>query len=241
MAAPHLNSSPAATDDGVADRYLGKRDVRSIHYFSLTAGDRQPRIAKCWAAVVLGEFMRQAERTLQQQRSDGPPPAGVPAPIGHSTEIFARISKLKRLPICHWFDLREAMGLRVRVRDPEDGQRYRFTSDSLHSYQRARALFSKDSMIAQGEIRSPDLIKIDTDGIEIQIVTGMKILLSGQQKPRSVLVEVQRGELQTQREFMRACGYSLVEGHLIGRWKRVFQRGQPLEELTLNAVFEPVH
>ena len=361
MAAPHLNSSPGATDDGVADRHLGKRDVRNIHYFSLTAGDRQPRIAECWAAVVLGEFMRQAERALQQQRNDGPLPAGVPAPIGHSTEIFERISKLKWLPIRHWFDLREAMGLRVTVRDPEDGQHYRFTSDSLHSYQRARALFSKepetigwlrtnlrpsdvfldiganvgtfsifaarhlsqaghvyacephlpttiqllqnislngvedrvsvisiaasgrdgfspfhykrwrpgasgsqlavpggpgltrhvgselkssmtvDSMIAQGVIRSPDLIKIDTDGIELQIVSGMKLLLSGQQKPRSVLVEVQRGELQTQREFMRACGYSLVEGHLIGRWKRVFQRGQPLEELTLNAVFKPDH
>jgi FkbM family methyltransferase len=253
------------------------------------------------------------------------------------------------------------MGLRVTVRDPEDGQRYRFTSDSLHSYQRARALFSKepetigwlrtnlrpsdvfldiganvgtfsifaarhlsqaghvyacephlpttiqllqnttlngvedrvsvisiaasgrdgfspfhykrwrpgasgsqlavpggpgltrhvgselkssmtvDSMIAQGVIRSPDLIKIDTDGIEIQIVTGMKILLSGPDRPRSVLVEVQQGELQAQCDFMRACGYSLVERHLIGRWKRVFERGQSLEELTLNAVFEPGH
>ena len=308
-----------------------------------------------------GVVVRQAGKTLQSQGSDGPPPAALPAPIGHSTEILERISKLKWLPIRHWFDLREAMGLRVTVRDPEDGQRYRFTSDSLHSYQRARALFSKepetigwlrtnlrptdvfldiganvgtfsifaarhlsqagqvyacephlpttiqllqnislngvedrvsvisiaasgrdgfspfhykrwrpgasgsqlavpggpaltrhvgselkssmtvDSMIAQGVIRSPDLIKIDTDGIEIQIVTGMKILLSGQERPRSVLVEVQRGELQTQRDFMRSCGYSLVEKHLIGRRKRVIEYGQPLEELTLNAVFEPVH
>ena len=253
------------------------------------------------------------------------------------------------------------MGLRVTVRDPEDGQRYRFTSDSLHSYQRARTLFSKepetigwlrknlrpsdvfldiganvgtfsifaarhlsqgghvyacephlpttiqllqnislngvedrvsvislaasgrdgfspfhykrwrpgasgsqlavpggpsltrhvgselkssmrvDSMIAQGVIRSPDLIKIDTDGIEIQIVAGMKDLLSGQGRPRSVLVEVQQGELPTQRDFMRACGYSLVERHLIGRGKRAFELGQPSEKLTLNAVFEPVH
>jgi hypothetical protein len=96
-------------------------------------------------------------------------------------------------------------------------------------------------MIAQRVIRSPDLIKIDTDGIEIQIVTGMKILLSGQERPRSVLVEVQQGELQTQRDFMRSCGYSLVAKHLIGRRKRVIEYGQPLQELTLNAVFEPVH
>ena len=303
--------------------------------------------------------MRQVEGTLPRQRKNGPLTAGVPEPIGHLTEILERISKLKWLPIRHWFDLREAMGLRVTVRDPEDGERYRFTSDSLHSYQRARALFSKepetigwlranlcpsdvfldiganvgtfsifaakhlsqaghvyacephlpttiqllqnislngvedrvsvislaasgrdgffpfhykrwrpgasgsqlavpdglgltrhvcselkssmtvDSMIAQGVIRSPDLIKIDTDGIEIQIVAGMKNLLSGPERPRSVLVEVQQGELETQQDFMRTCEYFLVERHLIGRSKRVFERGQPLEKLTLNAVFEP--
>ena len=88
--------------------------------------------------------MRQVEGTLPRQRKNGPLTAGVPEPIGHLTEILERISKLKWLPIRHWFDLREAMGLRVTVRDPEDGERYRFTSDSLHSYQRARALFSKE-------------------------------------------------------------------------------------------------
>jgi FkbM family methyltransferase len=288
--------------------------------------------------------MRQAERTLQRQRSDGPVPAGVSTPLGHPTEIFERISKLKWLPIRHWFDLREAMGLRVTVRDPEDGQRYRFTSDTIgwlrknlrpsdvfldiganvgtfsifaarhlsqaghvyacephlpttiqllknislngvedrvsvislaasgrdgfspfhykrwrpgasgsqlavpggpsltrHVGSELKSSMRVDSMIAQGVIRSPDLIKIDTDGIEIQIVAGMKDLLSGQGRPRSVLVEVQQGELQTQRDFMRACGYSLVERHLIGRGKRAFELGRPSEKLTLNAVFEPVH
>jgi len=44
MAAPHLNSSARAPDDGVADKQLGKRDLRNIHCFPLTAADRQPRI-----------------------------------------------------------------------------------------------------------------------------------------------------------------------------------------------------
>jgi FkbM family methyltransferase len=295
---------------------------------------------------------------LQRQRKDG----GVPAPIGHLTaQVFERIAKLRWIPLRHWFDLRQAMGLTVKVWDPEDGQRYRFVSDSLHSYQRARALLSKepetiawlrkklrpsdvfldiganvgtfsifaakhlseaghvyacephlpttiqllqnvtmnsledrvsvisvaasgcdgfspfhykrwrqgasgsqltvvdgpglrkrvgtelksgmrvDTMIAQGVIRSPDLIKIDTDGIEVQIVSGMQNLLTGQHRPRSVLVEVQQGELQTQRDFMHGCGYTLVEEHLIGKWKRMFERGQPLERLAFNAVFEPAH
>jgi len=273
--------------------------------------------------------------------------------------IFERITKVRWVPLRHWFDLRQAMGLRVAVCDPEDGQRYRFVADSLHSYQRARALLSKepetiswlrknlrpsdvfldiganvgtfsifagkhiseaghvyacephlpttiqliqnvaangledrvsvisvaasgddgfapflykrwrqgasgsqldvqggpglakhvgtelkacmrvDTMIAQGVIRSPNLIKIDTDGIEIPIVAGMKNLLSGQHKPRSLLVEVQQGELQRQRDFMKANGYALVASHLIGKWKRMFDQGQRLEQLAFNAVFEP--
>jgi FkbM family methyltransferase len=282
--------------------------------------------------------------------------------MGHLTaQVFEKIAKLRWIPLRHWFDLREAMGLAVTVRDSEDGQRYRFVSDSLHSYQRARALLSKepetiawlrkklrpsdvfldiganvgtfsifaakhlseaghvyacephlpttvqllqnvtmngledrvsvisvaasgcdgfapfhykrwrqgasgsqlavvngpslrqrvgtelksgmrvDTMIAEGVIRSPDLIKIDTDGIEVQIVSGMKNLLTGQYRPRSVLVEVQQGELQTQRDFMHACGYTLVDEHLIGKWKRMFERGLPLERLAFNAVFEPGH
>jgi FkbM family methyltransferase len=295
---------------------------------------------------------------LQRQRKDG----GVLATIGHLTaQVFDRIAKLRWIPLRHWFDLREAMGVTVTVCDSEDGQRYRFVSDSLHSYQRARALLSKepetiawlrkklrpsdvfldiganvgtfsifaakhlseaghvyacephlpttiqllqnvtmnrledrvsvisvaasgcdgfspfhykrwrqgasgsqlavvdgpslrkrvgtelksgmrvDTMIAQGVIRSPDLIKIDTDGIEVQIVSGMKNLLTGQYRPRSVLVEVQQGELQKQRDFMHACGYTLIEEHLIGKWKRMFESGQPMERLAFNAVFEPAH
>lgn len=295
---------------------------------------------------------------LQRQRKEG----RVPAPIGHlTTQIFEKIAKLRWLPIRHWFDLREAMGLTVTICDPLDGQRYQFVSDSLHSYQRARALLSKepetiawlrkklrpsdvfldiganvgmfsifaakhlseaghvyacephlpttiqllqnvtmnrledrvsvisvaasgsdgfspfhykrwrqgasgsqlvvvdgpglrkrvgtelksgmrvDTMIAEGVIRSPDLIKIDTDGIEVQIVAGMKNLLTGQYRPRSILVEVQQGELQTHRDFMHACGYTLVDEHLIGKWKRMFERGQPLERLAFNAIFEPAH
>lgn len=39
-----LEQLRAATDDGVADKHLGKRELRSIHRFPLTAEDRQPRI-----------------------------------------------------------------------------------------------------------------------------------------------------------------------------------------------------
>src|SRR5262249_48269093 len=76
-----------------------------------------------------------------------------------------------------------------------------------------------DTMIALGAIRSPDLIKIDTDGLELAITSGMKTLLTSQTRPRSVLVEVQQGELQAQKEFMDSCGYTLIATHVSGKWK----------------------
>jgi FkbM family methyltransferase len=274
-------------------------------------------------------------------------------------ELLVKTAKLRRLPVRHWFDLREAMRLRVGVRDHVDGRRYRFIADSLHSYERARELLRKepdtiawlrdnlrptdvfldiganigtfsifagtrlseqghvyacephlptaaqllqnitrnslgtrvtvisaavsgedgflpfhykrwrpgasgsqldaaggpglersvgtelkcamrvDTMVARGVIRPPDLIKIDTDGLEIPIVAGMKNVLTGKSRPRSVLVEVQPGELCRQQEFMQTCGYALVAKHLVGKWKRKFERGEPLDQLAFNALFEP--
>jgi FkbM family methyltransferase len=96
-----------------------------------------------------------------------------------------------------------------------------------------------DTMIAQGAIRSPNLIKIDTDGVEIPITSGMKTLLTGDNRPRSVLVEVQQGELQTQKAFMGSCGYTLIDTHFAGKWIRLKERGRSLDELAFNALFEP--
>jgi FkbM family methyltransferase len=96
-----------------------------------------------------------------------------------------------------------------------------------------------DTMIAQGAIRAPNLIKIDTDGLEVAITSGMKSLLTSHHRPRSVMVEVQQGELGTQKSFMGSCGYSLVATHFAGKWKRRREQGWPLDELAFNALFEP--
>ena len=276
------------------------------------------------------------------------------------SEALRKVAKLRWLPIRHWFDLRQGMRLKVRVKDPEDGYRYRFVADSLHSYQRARSHLSKepltiawlrenlrptdvfldiganigtfsifaarhladeghvyacephlptavqllqnvvanrledrisvisiaasgadgffpfhykrwregssgsqlavdgglamekrvatefkfalrvDSMIAQG-LRPPNLVKIDTDGLEPQILSGMATLLRGANRPRSILVEVQPGELQEHVDFMASCGYGLLDHHLLGKGKRAIERGEKreLSDIAFNAVFQP--
>jgi FkbM family methyltransferase len=274
-------------------------------------------------------------------------------------KLLEQVKKLRWLPARHWFDLRQVMRLSATIRDPADGERYRFICSSLPSYQRAKELLNKepdtitwlrknlrsadifldiganigtfsifaakrlgehghvyacephlptatqliqnvalngledrisvlsvavsgddgfhpfrykrwregasgsqlmnvggpglekpigvelksgmrvDTMIAQGAIRPPDVIKIDTDGLELAITSGMKTLLTGQKRPRSVLVEVQQGELPTQKAFMDACGYTLVATHFTGRWKPRREQGWSLDELAFNALFEP--
>jgi FkbM family methyltransferase len=96
-----------------------------------------------------------------------------------------------------------------------------------------------DTMIAEGVIRSPDLVKIDTDGIEVPILSGMRGLLTGNRRPRSILAEVQEGKFQEQVKLMQGSGYALAETHVIGKWKRKLDRGATLEDISFNAIFEP--
>lgn len=270
-----------------------------------------------------------------------------------------RLAKLRWLPARHWFYLRQGMQLKVKVSDPKDGIRYSFVTSSLHSFQRAKSLLSKepetinwlrqhlrpddvfldiganvgtfsifaakhlderghvyacephlpttvqllqnvaanrlehrlsvisvaasgtdefvpfrykrwregasgsqlgveggpgienhigvelkagmriDTLIDRGVMRSPNLIKIDTDGIEIPILRGMEKLLTGQNRPRSILAEVQKGKLTEQEGLMRSFGYRRVASHVMGRSRRLFEKGSRLEELSFNAIFEP--
>lgn len=96
-----------------------------------------------------------------------------------------------------------------------------------------------DSMVEKGVINSPDLIKIDTDGIEIPITRGMERLLRSPKRPRGLLIEIQQGEYQPQIEFLANCGYALAETHIVGKWKRKLEAGATLEEIAFNALFIP--
>lgn len=264
--------------------------------------------------------------------------------------VLTKITKqLRWAPARYWFYLREAMTSAVSVRDPADGETYRFHADSLHAFQRGKEFLTKepktiewlrknvrpadvmldiganvgtfsiyaakhmspegrvyacephlptavqllqnvaangvndrvsvvsvaasnedgffpfkykrwrqgasgsqlaveggidlqknvgtelksairiDSMVAKGLIRTPNLVKIDTDGLEIPIVEGMKGILAGPNRPRSLLVEIQPGELDQQTSLMQSCGYRLTEKH------QLTADGQG----AFNAVFEP--
>jgi FkbM family methyltransferase len=99
---------------------------------------------------------------------------------------------------------------------------------------------SVDSLISRGAIRRPNVIKIDTDGIELQILAGMRDLLSSEQRPRSVQVEVQPGERDEMVGLMHECGYALAWRHCgVGAQAKV-DRGRSIDEVISNAVFAPI-
>ena len=273
--------------------------------------------------------------------------------------LLHKISKLRWLPVRHWYDLRRAMRLSASVRDPVDGVRYNFECDSFEAYQRARYFLRKepgtiawlrrslrpsdvfldiganigifsifagrhigpegcvyacephlptaaqllqnvganslqdrvsvlsiaasgqdvytpfnykrwrqgasgsqlavdggpklersvgtelkaaltiDSMVANGVIRPPNLIKVDTDGIEIPITRGMEKLLRSDQRPRGLLIEIQQGEYRQQVDFMESCGYRMSEQLFGMKGQRLRDAGTPFDQLSFNALFEP--
>ena len=102
-----------------------------------------------------------------------------------------------------------------------------------------KAALTIDTMVERGLIRPPNLVKIDTDGIEIPITRGMERLLRSPQRPRSLLIEIQEGEYEPQMAFMASCGYRLQDSHPVGKWKRRLEAGASLNEIAFNALFAP--
>ena len=95
-----------------------------------------------------------------------------------------------------------------------------------------------DTLIARGHMRPPNLVKIDTDGIEMQVLSGMENLLRGADRPRSLMVEVQRGGLKQQVAYMDRCGYALTTKCFTGKWLDLAKSGSSDDELEFNALYE---
>lgn len=110
---------------------------------------------------------------------------------------------------------------------------------------------SVDSLIAQGAIRTPNVVKIDVDGIELSILAGMRGMLTSAGKPRSVQVECAPDDGEDIARVMAECGYRLVQRHATMAGNKQLARvsggadgGGADEQAAMlriahNAVFEP--
>lgn len=98
---------------------------------------------------------------------------------------------------------------------------------------------SVDYLVESGAISSPHLVKIDVDGLELEILRGMKEVLKSTHRPRAVQVELNVG-LQTEiEEQMREFGYVLMRRHLTKHGQLLVSQGLSLDRIAHNAVFTP--
>ena len=96
-----------------------------------------------------------------------------------------------------------------------------------------------DELVRQGAIRSPDLVKIDVDGLEPDIVAGMSELLSGPKRPRSVQIEVDPDQRDAVESVVASLRYDLDHRHYTMNGKKRLKQGIPEREVMHNAVYTP--
>lgn len=98
---------------------------------------------------------------------------------------------------------------------------------------------SVDDLVEKSAMLSPSLVKIDVDGLELDILKGMEGVLRSTGKPRSVQVELNMGEQDAVVGFMIGCGYELALRHFTMIGQRQLESGKPVELIPHNAIFLP--
>jgi len=96
-----------------------------------------------------------------------------------------------------------------------------------------------DRLLAAGAIAPPNVVKIDVDGLEPDILTGMTGLLTGPDRPRSLQVEVAGNQSDDIDRQMAAMGYHLDHRHFTQAGKKRLKRGEAEAAIAHNAVFVP--
>jgi FkbM family methyltransferase len=96
-----------------------------------------------------------------------------------------------------------------------------------------------DFLVEQGAIAPPTLVKLDVDGREAKVLAGMRNLLAGDRRPRSVQVEISKANRHEVESLMRDCGFHLQARHHTKAGRKRIARGAHELEQDHNAIFAP--
>jgi FkbM family methyltransferase len=96
---------------------------------------------------------------------------------------------------------------------------------------------SIDALCRDGLIRPPDLVKIDVDGLELDVLDGMRGVMASPAAPRSIQVELSPLDAARVVQLMASCGYVLTERQWTESGIQHITNGQAPESLPHNAVF----
>jgi FkbM family methyltransferase len=97
-----------------------------------------------------------------------------------------------------------------------------------------------DQLVERGWLPAPTVLKLDVDGREPQILKGMARLFASARRPRSIQVEIQKGDKGDVVPLMQSMGYRMGHHHLTMGGKSKMARGKTLAEIAYNAVFVPI-
>jgi FkbM family methyltransferase len=100
-----------------------------------------------------------------------------------------------------------------------------------------KAATSIDALIADAVIPSPDVVKIDVDGLELPIVEGMQALLAGPRPPRAIQVEMEPDTFGPIEARLTAAGYRVDHRHYSDAVERRLAKGAAPTAVPHNVVF----
>lgn len=106
-------------------------------------------------------------------------------------------------------------------------------------YEERKYAASVDALIRQRAIRPADHIKIDVDGNELAILRGMRDLLSGPARPKSIQVEINPGGRDEVLALLRVYGYRVAIQHDTADGGARRRAGVDPDTISYNALFVP--
>jgi len=94
-----------------------------------------------------------------------------------------------------------------------------------------------DTLCASGVIRRPDVVKIDVDGLDYEVLDGMRGLLTSSQAPRSIQAELGSDSKPKILKLFDDVGYRLTEKHWTQAGLDFIEQGNDPEDYPHYGIF----
>ncbi len=98
---------------------------------------------------------------------------------------------------------------------------------------------SIDALIDRNVIPPAGVVKMDVDGNEPYILSGMRTYLRGTSRPRTLQVEISPRYATKIDEILAECGYIRKSRHDTSAGLKKIAKGTPAECVAHNAIYEP--
>lgn len=96
---------------------------------------------------------------------------------------------------------------------------------------------SLDLLCTKGIIQPPNMVKIDVDGLDFEVLEGMRILMASSEGPRSIQIELGSDSKPKIMKLCEELGYVLKEKHWSQAGLDFIAKGNDPEDYPHNGIF----